>query len=81
MSNVPELHLPSGTIPKRSTPGFCDALVAQIDQSLVDAKLDEGACCTLTFGNGAKPVVPLAGDAVRGPEALELPGMWLVFNP
>ena len=78
--NEPSLRLPSGQVIGRSSVGFCDQLVAQIDQPIHDAKLVEGECFTIQFGSGVELVVPLTGDAAKGPEALELPGAYIVFN-
>lgn len=78
--NIPELHLPNGEVLARNAVGFCDALVGQIDQRLADTDLKDGCSCTFTFANGVKLVVPLTSDAARGPEAVELPHAYIVFN-
>ena len=78
--NEPQLKLPSGGVLYRNSAGFCDALVGQIGQSVKDATLREKEVFTLTFENGAMLIVPLTPEAANGPEAIELPGVSIVFN-
>ena len=77
--NEPKLKLPSGRIMERSSKGFCDRLVALINQPLAESTLIEKEHFSLTFANGAEFIVPLSEDAIRGPEAVEI-GTWIVFN-
>lgn len=78
--NEPRLRLPSGELLARGDSGFCDHLVLQIGERIQDALLEEQAHFTLEFQSGVALVVPLTREAARGPEALELPGAWVIFN-
>ncbi|MBF5057378.1 hypothetical protein Y5W_02672 [Alcanivorax sp. 521-1] len=78
--NEPCLRLPSGKLLGRDDLGFCDNLVRQIGESIQDAMLEEGDHFALLFSSGAALIVPLTADAAKVPEALELPGAYVVFN-
>lgn len=79
--NTPELILADGTKLNRNSEGFCDALVAQIEQPVEELGLSEGVVFGIRFSSGVVFVVPLNDQAaINGPEALELPGAQVVFN-
>ena len=78
--NEPVLHMPDGRIITRQAVGFCDSLVALIGKSIADATLEEGVALSLEFANGVKLMVPLTETAARGPEAVELPRAYIIFN-
>lgn len=78
--NVPQLHFPDGRVIHRADQTFCNALVGLMNQSVAQTVLEEGESVTLVFQSGTKLVVPLTRDAVSGPEAIELPGGYIVFN-
>jgi len=78
--NEPRLRLSSGEILARGDGGFCDHLVLQIGERIQDVLLEERNHFTLEFESGVALIVPLNREAARGPEALELPGAWIIFN-
>lgn len=78
--NTPRLKLMSGAMLERNSAGFCDNLVSQIGQSIQNAQLQEGHQFTIMFSSGVELIVPLSTDAVNGPEAIELPRGYIVFN-
>ncbi|WP_293394903.1 hypothetical protein [Nevskia sp.] len=77
--NTPQIHDPERGILYRDSEGFCDLLVAQINQRLSDAVLVEETVFTLVFENHVKLVIPITAEAAHGPEAVEV-GTWIVFN-
>ena len=77
--NVPTLTIPDGRSIHRSDIGFCDALVALIDQPLVSVSEDEEVAITLRFGDGTCLAIPLHGKDAKGPEAMEV-GPYIFFN-
>jgi len=77
--NTPQLHDPVRGIFSRESEGFCDLLVAQINQGLSDAILVEDTMFTLVFENQVRLVIPITAEAAHGPEAVEV-GIWIVFN-
>ncbi len=79
--NTPELFLADGTKLDRESKGFCDILVAQIEQPIEKIDLTEGLLFAIRFTSGVIFCVPLNDEAaINGPEALELPGAQIVFN-
>lgn len=78
--NTPKLRLSSGMVLNRSDDGFCDNLVSQIGQPIDEARLIEEELFFIRFASGVELMVPLNDEAVNGPEALELPGAYVVFN-
>ena len=78
--NTPKLSLPSGATIDQADVGFCDKLVSQIGQSIQEAGLFEGLHFIIRFGSGVEFIVQLTSEAANSPEALELPGAYIVFN-
>jgi len=79
LNNPPVLETLEGRKIHRRSDGFCDALVALINQPLVDATVDDGVEFQLSFGNGGKLTVPLCGPDALGPEGAET-GCRVFFN-